>query len=492
MTAMPQMVAIFNGAGGGAAALVVDPRVRCTRARLTGGAPVGEVIAILLGLMIGAVSFSGSIIAFGKLQGLIDAKAFKYAGQQLVTGGLFAGMLLLALALVADAAGMMDAPNEARARPRSRCSRSRSASRSSCRSAERTCPSSSRSSTPTPVSRSRWRASRSGTRCSSSPARSSAPRARILTRLMSKAMNRSLTNVLFGAFGAATAATAGAKTDDGRSFREVSAEDAAILLGYAQSVIIVPGYGLAVAQAQHNVRELADLLEAKGIEVKYAIHPVAGRMPGHMNVLLAEANVPYEKLFDMEQINEDFQRADVALVIGANDVTNPAARKDTVEPDLRDADPQRRPGAEHHRDQALDEARLRRHRQRALSRSQDGHALRRREGGRLARRRRAEEVLVSKVRGHTRHGEELMRRLFVLLAVISLLVVSGGDAYGTKPGPGTSTGSGRVFFPNPVAQLQDQTLTDQNDADYAALQPAYRSGPSPTSTGAGSSPETGR
>jgi H+-translocating NAD(P) transhydrogenase subunit beta len=125
----------------------------------------------------------------------------------------------------------------------------------------------------------------------------------ILTRLMSKAMNRSLTNVLFGAFGAATAATAGAKTDDGRSFREVSAEDAAILLGYAQSVIIVPGYGLAVAQAQHNVRELADLLEAKGIEVRYAIHPVAGRMPGHMNVLLAEANVPYEKLFDMEQIN---------------------------------------------------------------------------------------------------------------------------------------------------------------------------------------------
>ncbi len=154
----------------------------------------------------------------------------------------------------------------------------------------------------------------------------------ILTRLMSKAMNRSLANVLFGAFGAATAATAGAKTDDGRSFREVSAEDAAILLGYAQSVIIVPGYGLAVAQAQHNVRELADLLEAKGIDVKYAIHPVAGRMPGHMNVLLAEANVPYEKLFDMEQINEDFQRADVALVIGANDVTNPAARKDTTSP----------------------------------------------------------------------------------------------------------------------------------------------------------------
>jgi proton-translocating NAD(P)+ transhydrogenase subunit beta len=150
---------------------------------------------------------------------------------------------------------------------------------------------------------------------------------------MSKAMNRSLANVLFGAFGAAgAAASAGAKTDDGRTFRSISAEDAAIQLGFAQSVIIVPGYGPAVAQAQHSVRELADLLESRGIEVRYAIHPVAGRMPGHMNVLLAEANVPYEKLFDMEQINDDFERADVALVIGANDVTNPAARADKSSP----------------------------------------------------------------------------------------------------------------------------------------------------------------
>ena len=143
-------------------------------------------------------------------------------------------------------------------------------------------------------------------------------------------MNRSIGKVLFGAFGARQPRSR-RETDDGAVPR-VSEEDAAILLGYAQSVIIVPGYGMAVAQAQHNVRELADLLEAKGIDVKYAIHPVAGRMPGHMNVLLAEANVPYEKLFDMEQINEDFQRADVALVIGANDVTNPAARKDTTSP----------------------------------------------------------------------------------------------------------------------------------------------------------------
>jgi NAD(P) transhydrogenase subunit beta len=329
MTAMPQMVAIFNGAGGGAAALV--SLLEYLRATSAGGASVGEVIAILLGLIIGSVSFSGSIIAFGKLQGLIDAKAFKYAGQQLVTGGLFAGMLLLALVLVADAAGMMTAPKElvlglvgvialafgvALVMPIGGADMPVVISLLNAY-------------TGLAVAMAGFSIGNqmlivAGTLVGASGT--------ILTRLMSKAMNRSLGNVLFGAFGAATAATAGAKTDDGRSFREVSAEDAAILLGYAQSVIIVPGYGLAVAQAQHNVRELADLLEAKGIEVKYAIHPVAGRMPGHMNVLLAEANVPYEKLFDMEQINEDFQRADVALVIGANDVTNPAARKDTSSP----------------------------------------------------------------------------------------------------------------------------------------------------------------
>ncbi len=329
MTAMPQMVAIFNGAGGGAAALV--SLLEYLHAESAGQIPAGEVIAILLGLMIGAVSFSGSIIAFGKLQGLIDAKAFKYAGQQIVTGGLFAGMLLFGLALVADAAGMIDVPaglvltlvallalafGVALVMPIGGADMPVVISLLNAY-------------TGLAVAMAGFAIGNqmlivAGTLVGASGT--------ILTRLMSKAMNRSLANVLFGAFGAATASTAGTKTDDGRSFREVSAEDAAILLGYAQSVIIVPGYGLAVAQAQHNVRELADLLEAKGIDVKYAIHPVAGRMPGHMNVLLAEANVPYEKLFDMEQINEDFQRADVALVIGANDVTNPAARKDTTSP----------------------------------------------------------------------------------------------------------------------------------------------------------------
>jgi NAD(P) transhydrogenase subunit beta len=329
MTAMPQMVAIFNGAGGGAAALV--SLLEYLRATSAGGASVGEVIAILLGLIIGSVSFSGSIIAFGKLQGLIDAKAFKYAGQQLVTGGLFAGMLLLALVLVADAAGIMSAPREfvlglvgllalafgvALVMPIGGADMPVVISLLNAYTGLAVAMAG--------LAIGNQMLIVAGTLVGASGT--------ILTRLMSKAMNRSLGNVLFGAFGAAGTATVGTKTDDGRSFREVSAEDAAILLGYAQSVIIVPGYGLAVAQAQHNVRELADLLEAKGIEVKYAIHPVAGRMPGHMNVLLAEANVPYEKLFDMEQINEDFQRADVALVIGANDVTNPAARKDTSSP----------------------------------------------------------------------------------------------------------------------------------------------------------------
>ena len=329
MTAMPQMVAIFNGAGGGAAALV--SMLEYLRATSAGGASVGEVIAILLGLMIGSVSFSGSIIAFGKLQGLIDAKAFKYSGQQIVTGGLFAGMLLLGLVLVADAAGIIAAPRElalglvgllalafgvALVMPIGGADMPVVISLLNAYTGLAVAMAG--------LAIGNQMLIVAGTLVGASGT--------ILTRLMSKAMNRSLGNVLFGAFGAVTAVKAGAKTDDGRSFREVSAEDAAILLGYAQSVIIVPGYGLAVAQAQHNVRELADLLEAKGIEVKYAIHPVAGRMPGHMNVLLAEANVPYEKLFDMEQINEDFQRADVALVIGANDVTNPAARKDTSSP----------------------------------------------------------------------------------------------------------------------------------------------------------------
>ncbi|HRC88002.1 MAG TPA: NAD(P)(+) transhydrogenase (Re/Si-specific) subunit beta, partial [Thermoanaerobaculia bacterium] len=150
----------------------------------------------------------------------------------------------------------------------------------------------------------------------------------ILSILMSKAMNRSFTNVLFGAFGSVAEGAAAGPGPGGTSIREITAEDAAIQLAYSRLVIVIPGYGMAVAQAQHQVRELADLIEKRGGTVKFAIHPVAGRMPGHMNVLLAEANVPYDALYDMEEINDQFERADVTLVIGANDVVNPAAKHD--------------------------------------------------------------------------------------------------------------------------------------------------------------------
>ena len=152
----------------------------------------------------------------------------------------------------------------------------------------------------------------------------------ILSVVMSKAMNRSFSNVLFGAFGSVRPATT--RTAEGLTVSEISPEDAALQLGYAKSVIVVPGYGMAVAQAQHQIRELAELIEKNGGEVRYAIHPVAGRMPGHMNVLLAEANVPYDRLYDMEEINDRFGEADIALIIGANDVVNPAARTDPGSP----------------------------------------------------------------------------------------------------------------------------------------------------------------
>jgi NAD(P) transhydrogenase subunit beta len=155
----------------------------------------------------------------------------------------------------------------------------------------------------------------------------------LLTMLMGRAMNRSIANVLFGAFGKVTAAPAGAVASaDGATVRSTTADDVAVMLAYAKRVVVVPGYGLAVAQAQHEVRQLAELLESKGVDVKYAIHPVAGRMPGHMNVLLAEANVPYDELKEMDEINPELPRTDVALVIGANDVTNPAARNNPGSP----------------------------------------------------------------------------------------------------------------------------------------------------------------
>jgi NAD(P) transhydrogenase subunit beta len=327
MTAMPQMIALFNGAGGGAAALVSI--LELTRGLEGAGVTAGETISSMLGLMIGAVSFSGSAIAFGKLQGLITPKAFKYSGQQIVTSVLFGGMVILSLLLTASVAGIVTVPQLA--------VMTGVAILALLFGIALVMPI---GGADMPVVISLLNAFTglavaaagfvlnnqllivAGTLVGASGT--------ILTRLMSKAMNRSIANVLFGAFGAAPAggAAAGAamRADDGRTVRETTAEDAATLLAYARNVIVVPGYGLAVAQAQHNVRELADLLESRGVRVVYAIHPVAGRMPGHMNVLLAEANVPYEKLMDMDAVNPEFPRADVALVIGANDVTNPAAR----------------------------------------------------------------------------------------------------------------------------------------------------------------------
>lgn len=333
MTAMPQMVALFNGAGGGAAALVAI--LEFARQRDLGVLEFGASVATLLALIIGAVSFSGSAIAFGKLQGLITPKAFRYAGQQLVTGGIAAATALLSLVLLGGAVAgsfaiepmlliavitlLALAFGVALVMPIGGADMPVVISLLNAY-------------TGLAVAMAGFTLNNqllivAGTLVGASGT--------ILTRLMSKAMNRSLGNVLFGAFGAATSAGAAAGATaglEGRSIRSIGPEDAAILLSYAQNVIVVPGYGLAVAQAQHSVRELADLLESKGISVKYAIHPVAGRMPGHMNVLLAEANIPYDKLFDMDQINPEFQRADVALVIGANDVTNPAARSNPGSP----------------------------------------------------------------------------------------------------------------------------------------------------------------
>jgi NAD(P) transhydrogenase subunit beta len=323
MTAMPQMVALLNGFGGGASALIAgDEYLRFAAGTLD--APYDVQATIMLSVIIGAVTFSGSLIAFGKLQELVTGRAVVFPMQKPITGLLFALCFGLAAYLVAVEGNMalylvlniaalilgvmLVIPIGG-------------------------------ADMPVVISLlnsySGLAAAMTGFVLSNNVLIISGAlvgaAGLILTNIMCKAMNRSLANVLFGAFGAQAATISGASAD-GKVVRDVSAEDAAILLTYARSVIFVPGYGLAVSQAQHQVRELADLLTAKGVDVKYAIHPVAGRMPGHMNVLLAEANVPYPQLLEMEQINPEFPRADVAVVIGANDVVNPAARHDTSSP----------------------------------------------------------------------------------------------------------------------------------------------------------------
>ena len=325
MTSMPQMVALLNGFGGAASVLVAGAEL--LKAELGGDViPVETGITIQLSLMIGSITFTGSLIAWAKLQEVMTGKPITYAGQQIVSSllalallglagyqvftpdaalGPFYGVLAIALllgVLLVIPIGGADMPVVIALLN----------SYSGLAAAM------------TGFVINNQVLIVAGALVGSSGI--------ILTRIMCKAMNRSLANVLFGAFGAATASGGGAKSAAGLTVRSVSPEDAAVQLAYAQSVIVVPGYGLAVAQAQHMVRELAELIEKNGGEVKYAIHPVAGRMPGHMNVLLAEANVPYDRLYDMEDINDAFEQADVALIIGANDVVNPAARHDTASP----------------------------------------------------------------------------------------------------------------------------------------------------------------
>ncbi|MEA2654025.1 MAG: H+-translocating transhydrogenase subunit beta [Chloroflexota bacterium] len=318
MTAMPQLVSLFNAVGGGAAALIaIDDYLG-----LAAGSSVriDEHVFIVLDIIIGSITFTGSIIASGKLQGLIPGKPIIVPGGQLVTlalaavaviGALFLFVtgspslpvmtLILAAALIFGVT--MTLPIGGADMP--------------------VVISLLNSFTGTAVAMAGFVINNpvliiAGALVGASGA--------ILTKLMADAMNRSVMNIMIGGFGGGDDA-AGAAVGPGGSVRSIGADDVAIQLAYAQHVIIVPGYGLAVAQAQHAVRELAELLEDRGVDVKYAIHPVAGRMPGHMNVLLAEANVPYPQLKEMDDINPEFARADVALVIGANDVTNPAARR---------------------------------------------------------------------------------------------------------------------------------------------------------------------
>ncbi|MEI7744635.1 MAG: NAD(P)(+) transhydrogenase (Re/Si-specific) subunit beta [Chloroflexota bacterium] len=318
MTAMPQLVSLFNAVGGGAAALIaIDEYLRHS-----GTVPgLQENVATVLDIAIGSITFTGSLIASGKLMGLkiTPSRPVIIPGGRLVTlllavvvvGGslfLFLGNYNVAVMLAILAAALifgvtMALPIGGADMP--------------------VVISLLNSFTGTAVAMAGFVLNNpvliiAGALVGASGA--------ILTKLMADAMNRSILNIMLGGFGGGDSAT-GAVAGPGGSVREVSMDDAAIQLAYASSVIVVPGYGLAVAQAQHGVRELAELLESRGVDVKYAIHPVAGRMPGHMNVLLAEANVPYPQLREMEDINPEFDRCDVALVIGANDVTNPAARK---------------------------------------------------------------------------------------------------------------------------------------------------------------------
>jgi NAD(P) transhydrogenase subunit beta len=325
MTAMPQLVSLFNAVGGGAAALVaIDDFIKVAGA----GADLATTVFVVLGVLFGSVTFTGSLIAGGKLQGLIPGKPIVVPGGQILTIAIAAIAVLGTLVLILSAAGAFALSSTVTLLVLALI-----VAAGLIFGVTMVLPI---GGADMPVVISLLNAL-TGTAAAMAGFVIGNPvliiagalvgaSGTILTNLMATAMNRSVLNILAGGFGTGDSAAGATASVGGASVREISADDAAIQLAYAQSVIIVPGYGLAVAQAQHQVRELAELLESKGVDVKYAIHPVAGRMPGHMNVLLAEANVPYPQLKEMDEINPDFERCDVALVVGANDVTNPAAR----------------------------------------------------------------------------------------------------------------------------------------------------------------------
>ena len=322
MTSMPQLVAVFNGFGGAASAVVAAAElIRLIDANEDIAENVS--ITIMASVIVGGVTLTGSFIAYGKLQGLVPTRPLLLPIRNVINVGLLITMIASTVWLVADpsitpfliAAGTALALGILVVIPIGGADM------------------------PVVIALLNSYSGIAGAATgfvlgnniliiAGSLVGASGL---ILTRIMTKAMNRSLANVMLGGFGVEDGAGASGGDDD-RPVRSIQPDDAATILGYAQSVIFVPGYGLAVAQAQHQVRELADLLKDRGIRVSYAIHPVAGRMPGHMNVLLAEANVPYDELRDLDQINSEFQRTDVAVVIGANDVTNPSARTDKSSP----------------------------------------------------------------------------------------------------------------------------------------------------------------
>ena len=327
MTSMPQMVALLNGFGGAASALVAGAEY--ARYMSVGQTPpVNITITIQLSVLIGCVTFSGSLIAFGKLQELVTGTAVTYPLQKTLNGLLFAALLGLLIWLsvsfgmpvpLAVFAGLALLLGVLSVIPIGGADMPVVIALLNSYSG-------------LAASMTGFVISNHGLIISGALVGASGL---FLTSIMCRAMNRSLTNVLFGAFGAGaetgtSVIGAGAAID--QPVRQITAEDAATMMAFGRQVIVAPGYGLAVAQAQHAVRELTELLEKRGVAVKYAIHPVAGRMPGHMNVLLAEANVPYDELYDMEQINPEFERTDVSLVIGANDVVNPAARNTPESP----------------------------------------------------------------------------------------------------------------------------------------------------------------